>query len=96
MDVLHAHMSVHHMRAYYSWGSEEGVRSLGYGATVGCEPPCGFWRWNPWNPLELLSHLSNLKTFFVFKNISLVVSYFPGSVSLSSDNTYVLCVFVSL
>lgn len=95
MDVLHARMSVHHMRAYYPWGSEEGVRSLGYGATVGCEPPYSFWKWNP-NPLEPLRHLSNPKTFFVFKNISLVASYFPCSVSLSSDNTYVLCVFVSL
>lgn len=92
MDVLHACMPVHHMHAYSPWGSEEGVRSLGYEATVGCEPPYGFWRWNP---LEL-RHLSNPKTFFVFKNIFLVVSYFPGSVSLSSDNTYVLCIFVSL
>lgn len=35
------------MCAWYLWGPEEGIRSLGIGVTDGCKPPCGCLEPNP-------------------------------------------------
>lgn len=43
MDVLPARVTVHHVHAWYPWGTEKGIRFPGSGVTEGCELPCGSW-----------------------------------------------------
>lgn len=46
ISILSVYIYVHYMCAWYLWGPEEGIRSLGIGVTDGCKPPCGCWKLN--------------------------------------------------
>jgi hypothetical protein len=46
MSVLAAYMYGHHLCAWHSWRSEEGVRSSATGVTDSCELPGGYWELN--------------------------------------------------
>lgn len=62
MGVLSAYVSVHHMHAWCSQGSEEGVESATGAATDGSEPSHGCWELNL-DPLKEQPVLVTAKPF---------------------------------
>ena len=58
MNILHACTYVHHIHAWYLWGSEKGIRFSGTGIIDGIESPCGCWKQNPGPLLEPQAFLS--------------------------------------